>query len=137
MDADIDFLAEHYGENDSLYFDIIGFDPRGVNNTTPQFSCFPSLLSKVNFGLQAEADGILGSSADSLMRNWQRAAALSQSCSEVLLARDDNDATKEARPRIPPRSQLGARQDRILLRRYWLSRCSRQWKRVPCYNGHS
>ncbi|GAM37207.1 hypothetical protein TCE0_022f06931 [Talaromyces pinophilus] len=96
VDADIDFLAEKLGEHDSLYFDIIGFDPRGVNNTTPQFSCFPSLLSKVNFGLQAEADGILGSSADSLMRNWQRAAALSQSCSEVLLARDDNDATGEA-----------------------------------------
>lgn len=96
MDADIDFLAETDEENDSLYFDIIGFDPRGVNNTTPQFSCFPNLLAKVNFGLQAEADGLLGSSTDSLMRNWQRAAALSQSCSEVLLARGDNNATGEA-----------------------------------------
>uniref|UniRef100_A0A093W186 Putative hydrolase n=2 Tax=Talaromyces marneffei PM1 TaxID=1077442 RepID=A0A093W186_TALMA len=95
VDADIDFLTESHKHNDSFYFDIIGFDPRGVNNTTPQFSCFPSLLSKVNFGLQAEADGILGSSADSLMRNWQRRAALSQSCSEVLLARDGNDSTGE------------------------------------------
>lgn len=96
MDADIDLLQEKNEEHKSLFFDVIGFDPRGVNNTTPQFSCFPSLLAKVNFGLQAEADGILGSSNDSLIRNWQRAAALSQSCSEVLLMRDDNDDTGEA-----------------------------------------
>ncbi|KAL4885726.1 TAP-like protein-domain-containing protein [Aspergillus karnatakaensis] len=67
-----------------LYFDIIGFDPRGVNNTTPGFSCFPSLFSQRNWELQAEADGILGSSTDSLMRNWQRAVALNTGCSQAL-----------------------------------------------------
>ncbi|KAF4181789.1 hypothetical protein CNMCM8927_002666 [Aspergillus lentulus] len=66
------------------YFDIIGFDPRGVNNTTPGFSCFPNLFSQRNWELQAEADGMLGSSHDSLMRNWQRALALGAACSEAL-----------------------------------------------------
>ncbi|KAL4784990.1 TAP-like protein-domain-containing protein [Aspergillus varians] len=67
--------------SEDLYFDIIGFDPRGVNNTTPGFSCFPNLFSQKNWELQAEADGMLGSSADSFMRNWQRAIALNTGCS--------------------------------------------------------
>lgn len=90
VDADIDPSTADGINTSSLYFDIIGFDPRGVNNTTPQFSCFPSLSSQRNFELQAEADGMLGSSADSLMRNWQRTIALSQSCAEQLLLRDDD-----------------------------------------------
>jgi pimeloyl-ACP methyl ester carboxylesterase len=89
VDADIDPSTAEEGDTSSLYFDIIGFDPRAVNNTTPQFSCFPSLSSQINFELQAEAEGMLGSSPDSLMRNWQRTFALSQSCSEQLLARED------------------------------------------------
>ncbi|PKX89341.1 putative proteinase [Aspergillus novofumigatus IBT 16806] len=66
------------------YFDIIGFDPRGVNNTTPGFNCFPDSFSQRNWELQVEADGMLGSSDDSLMRNWQRALALGAACSDAL-----------------------------------------------------
>ncbi|KAG2019048.1 hypothetical protein GB937_005338 [Aspergillus fischeri] len=66
------------------YFDIIGFDPRGVNNTTPGFSCFPDSFSQRNWELQVEADGMLGSSNDSLMRNWQRALTLGGACSKAL-----------------------------------------------------
>ncbi|KAL4804715.1 TAP-like protein-domain-containing protein [Aspergillus unguis] len=68
-------------ESAGLYYDIIGFDPRGVNNTTPGFSCFPNLFAQKNWELQAEADGMLGSSVDSFMRNWQRALALNAACS--------------------------------------------------------
>ncbi|KAL3448127.1 TAP-like protein-domain-containing protein [Aspergillus insuetus] len=71
-------------ESEHRYFDIIGFDPRGVNNTTPGFSCFPSLFSQKNWELQAEADGMLGSSVDSFMRNWQRAIALNTGCSQAI-----------------------------------------------------
>ncbi|KAL5342130.1 TAP-like protein-domain-containing protein [Aspergillus crustosus] len=71
-------------KSEDRYFDIIGFDPRGVNNTTPGFSCFPNLFSQRNWELQAEADGILGSSADSFMRNWQRAIALNTGCSQAI-----------------------------------------------------
>lgn len=63
------------------YFDLIGFDPRGVNNTTPGFSCFPDLSSQVAWELQMEADGMLGSSESSFMRHWQRAQALNSGCS--------------------------------------------------------
>ncbi|KAL2857267.1 TAP-like protein-domain-containing protein [Aspergillus pseudoustus] len=66
------------------FFDIISFDPRGVNNTTPNFSCFPNLFSQKNWELQAEADGMLGSSAESFMRNWQRAIALNTGCSQAI-----------------------------------------------------
>ncbi|KAL2816499.1 TAP-like protein-domain-containing protein [Aspergillus granulosus] len=66
------------------FFDIISFDPRGVNNTTPGFSCFPNLYSQKNWELQVEADGMLGSSADSFMRNWQRAIALNTGCSKAI-----------------------------------------------------
>ncbi|PWY86662.1 proteinase [Aspergillus heteromorphus CBS 117.55] len=66
------------------YFDIIGFDPRGVNNTTPGFSCFPNLFSQRNWELQAAAEGILGSSEDAFRRNWDRAIALNTGCSTNL-----------------------------------------------------
>ncbi|KAL4963978.1 putative proteinase [Aspergillus stella-maris] len=78
------------------YYDIIGFDPRSVGSTTPGFSCFPDLFSQQNWELQAEADGMLGSSADSLMRNWQRALALNTGCSRaVLTPLEDGDALGE------------------------------------------
>lgn len=66
------------------YFDIIGFDPRGVNNTTPGFSCFPTVSAQKTWELQAEAEGMLGSSATSFPRRWQRAMALNPGCSEAL-----------------------------------------------------
>ena len=67
------------------YFDIIGFDPRGVNNTTPGFSCFPSIAAQKTWELQDEAEGMLGSSPTSFSRKWQRALALNPGCSEALL----------------------------------------------------
>ena len=63
---------------------MIGFDPRGVNNTTPGFSCFPNTFAQRNWELQAEADGMLGSSRDSLKRNWQRTRALNVGCARSL-----------------------------------------------------
>ena len=73
------------------YFDVIGFDPRGVNNTTPGVSCFPDIYSRRNWDLQAEAEGMLGSSSDSLVRSWARAQALSESCSDMLLKAEDGE----------------------------------------------
>ncbi|KAL1970730.1 hypothetical protein VTN77DRAFT_4374 [Rasamsonia byssochlamydoides] len=87
--ADSEVDPEETFDEKSKYFDIIGFDPRGVNNTTPRFSCFPDMFSRRNWELQQEADGMLGSSEDSLMRNWQRNRALAEGCSEQISAKID------------------------------------------------
>ncbi|KAJ6156529.1 hypothetical protein N7497_005414 [Penicillium chrysogenum] len=63
------------------YFDIIGFDPRGVGSTTPPVMCFPDPVSQRNWELQVSAEGMLGSGPDSLQRNWQRTEALNSGCS--------------------------------------------------------
>ncbi len=72
------------------YFDIIGFDPRGVNHSTPTVSCFPDNVSRLRWNLQLEAEGILGSSEMSLRSNWRRARALADGCSRTLSAADSN-----------------------------------------------
>lgn len=73
------------GPND-LYFDVISFDPRGVHHSTPTVACFPDNASRQRWNLQVEAEGILGSSHNSLRSNWRRATALAQGCSEMLLS---------------------------------------------------
>lgn len=87
-DSDTDPASE-FDESASdfpKYYDIIGFDPRGVNNTTPGFSCFPDMFSKRNWELQAQAEGMLGSGPGSFVRSWQRAMALSAGCSQIITA---------------------------------------------------
>ncbi|KAH7141086.1 proteinase [Dactylonectria macrodidyma] len=63
------------------YFDILSFDPRGVNNTTPQLRCFSGafdqqawLLSLPDYGLLWHSESITG-------MEWARATALGASCS--------------------------------------------------------
>ncbi|KAL4894901.1 hypothetical protein BDV59DRAFT_165593 [Aspergillus ambiguus] len=94
-DAEADPAKTH--DPSSRYFDIIGFDPRGVNNTTPGFSCFPDLFSQKAWDLQREADGMLGSSDHSFMRNWQRTVARNIGCSKTLSspANETEDALGE------------------------------------------
>ncbi|KAJ5888611.1 hypothetical protein N7495_008652 [Penicillium taxi] len=68
-------------KKEDKYFDIIGFDPRGVGSTTPAVACFPDPNSQRNWELQVEAEGMLGSRPDSLWRNWQYTQALNSGCS--------------------------------------------------------
>ncbi|CAI7660768.1 unnamed protein product [Penicillium glandicola] len=72
---------ETRAETSNKYFDIIGFDPRGVGSTTPPVMCFPDSISQRNWELQVSAEGMLGSGPDSLQRNWQRTRALNSGCS--------------------------------------------------------
>lgn len=64
------------------YYDIIGMDTRGVNNTTPRYSCFPTAASRDIWGLQSEAQGMIGSSDDAFNSVFERTKALSEGCSK-------------------------------------------------------
>jgi pimeloyl-ACP methyl ester carboxylesterase len=68
------------GDESGLYFDIIGFDPRGINNTVPHGSCFPDDTSREMWLLQKEAQGII--SNETYPYVWGRSQGMSQSCAE-------------------------------------------------------
>jgi pimeloyl-ACP methyl ester carboxylesterase len=74
-------------EDSDKYFDIIGFDPRGINRSTPILSCFQDNFARQVWTLQSEAQGLLGSSEGSLRLGWRRARALADGCS----SRSDSD----------------------------------------------
>jgi pimeloyl-ACP methyl ester carboxylesterase len=61
------------------YFDIIGFDPRGVENSTPSSSCFPDDISMGAWDQQARAQGFPHSN-ESFVASWSRQVSIAQSC---------------------------------------------------------
>lgn len=63
------------------YFDVVSFDPRGVNNTTPPFSCFADSETRRAWKLRSDTEGNLGSSDASFNNLWARAIAFSETCS--------------------------------------------------------
>ncbi|KAL9612082.1 MAG: hypothetical protein Q9167_003304 [Letrouitia subvulpina] len=77
------------------FFDIIGIDSRGLNNSTPCFSCFPTVASKETWNLQSAAEGVLGSSDTTLPNLWARMQALGGGCS-AKAASSENDGDRLA-----------------------------------------
>ena len=71
-------------QTSSKYFDVLGFDVRGVNNTTPHFSCFPNVAARDAWALQAQAEGVLESSDIAFHNIWARTNALSEGCSAMV-----------------------------------------------------
>ncbi|KAJ5109508.1 proteinase [Penicillium angulare] len=65
---------------DAKYFDILSFDPRGINNTTPVFSCFKSPEERKVWQLHTEAEGNIASSDVAFDTLWARSQAFSQTC---------------------------------------------------------
>ncbi|KAF8533063.1 TAP-like protein-domain-containing protein [Trichophaea hybrida] len=64
---------------------VIGFDPRGVNNTTPATTCFPSDTARVLWALRGR---VIGSSAghQDVGIEFARAKSLGSVCEEVINA---------------------------------------------------
>ncbi|KAG9238208.1 TAP-like protein-domain-containing protein [Amylocarpus encephaloides] len=67
-------------EGEGSYFDIISFDPRGINNTTPSFLCHRGALERYVWDAQTQAEGLLASSPMAFQTGWVRAMALARSC---------------------------------------------------------
>lgn len=63
------------------YFDFLSFDPRGINNTTPEFRCFPDAFNKQTWLLRFIDTGLLWDSESVVGLEWARASALGASCS--------------------------------------------------------
>ncbi|KAH6638378.1 TAP-like protein-domain-containing protein [Boeremia exigua] len=75
-------------EDDSRFFDIIGFDPRGIGETTPAATCISDAAAAWSWRLRESEEGILGSSDAALGRLWSMTHALGSSCR---LAMDEED----------------------------------------------
>lgn len=63
---------------DAKYFDIIGFDPRGVNNSTPFVSCFATESEYLSWSLQTQNQ--LGTPEGPYDLLWQQNVALNNEC---------------------------------------------------------
>ncbi|RDH19486.1 hypothetical protein M747DRAFT_323680 [Aspergillus niger ATCC 13496] len=67
----------------SRYFDIVSFDPRGVGNTIPPLTCFPDLLSSYLWNEAVQAHGLVGSSEHAADLLWARMQALATSYAKL------------------------------------------------------
>ncbi|KAI9761942.1 MAG: cytoskeletal protein binding protein [Chaenotheca gracillima] len=90
VDANVSISSSDvpYMGGSAKYFDIIGFDPRGVNNTTPTLSCFPNAFSKQAWAVEQAAEGMIGSSEEAFALRWARAKALFEGCSQATESQD-------------------------------------------------
>ncbi|KAH0421016.1 hypothetical protein CcaCcLH18_13679 [Colletotrichum camelliae] len=68
------------GLSDGKYFDIIGFDARAVNNTTPHLTCFPNKQSELNFLARQPSDFLFGVSDTYVDLAWANYRAFGESC---------------------------------------------------------
>ncbi|KAI8232817.1 putative hydrolase [Colletotrichum sp. SAR 10_86] len=66
--------------SDGKYFDIIGFDARAVNNTTPHLTCFPNKQSELNFSARQPSDFLFGISNTYIDLAWANYRAFGESC---------------------------------------------------------
>jgi pimeloyl-ACP methyl ester carboxylesterase len=82
-------------ENEQVGFqyDVIGFDPRGVNNTTPGISCFPDDGARQFWAVQSQAQGLLSDNR-TFPYVFGRTQALSESCSALVGNEEKHDIGK-------------------------------------------
>ncbi|KAF2261890.1 alpha/beta-hydrolase [Lojkania enalia] len=73
------------------YFDIIGFDPRGIGETEPPSYCLSDGPSSWSWRLRESSEGILGSSDAAMGRLWSMNHAYGTSCKNVSDAEDGPD----------------------------------------------
>lgn len=69
---------------DAQFFDIIGFDPRGIGETEPAARCMSDPAASWSWRLRETEEGILGSSDAVLGRLWSMTHAFGSSCKKAL-----------------------------------------------------
>jgi pimeloyl-ACP methyl ester carboxylesterase len=77
-------------ESEGFQYDVIGFDPRGVNNTTPAISCFPDDGARQFWAVQSQAQGLLSDNR-TFPYVFGRTQALSKSCSSLVGNEEQHD----------------------------------------------
>ena len=87
FDAAYSHNSSSYVSSDinAKYFDIIGFDPRGVKNTTPFLACHSDPGDQVTWSLQGD-QLVLGSPETNTDYIWHRSIAVGRSCSQKKIA---------------------------------------------------
>jgi len=68
------------GNNVARYYDIIGFDPRGIGWTFPNAHCFDSPSERITWNLRVLTEGNLDSSDAALGRLWSMRQAFGSGC---------------------------------------------------------
>lgn len=67
-------------QTEGKYYDILGFDPRGIGWTEPAARCMPDSPSAWSWRLRQGTEGMLGSSDAALGRLWAMTHAYGTSC---------------------------------------------------------
>ncbi|KAF2223530.1 proteinase [Elsinoe ampelina] len=80
MQALVDATADETTSGAHKYFDIIGFDPRGVRQTSPRLICFPDYHARRIWEVQSEAEGTVAASDVATAVKKARWSAMSKSC---------------------------------------------------------
>jgi len=88
----VDSPSDPKMSNSGKYFDIIGFDPRGINNTTPTTSCFPDDTSRILWQLLRHTEGIVSNTTFPYV--WSRIESFSEGCSKRMNDPEDYSVGK-------------------------------------------
>lgn len=78
-------------KDDARFFDIIGFDPRGIGETKPAATCISDSAAAWSWRLRESEAGILGSSDAALGRLWSMTHAFGSSCKIAMDKTDGPD----------------------------------------------
>jgi pimeloyl-ACP methyl ester carboxylesterase len=81
--VDSDVHPDNHNSTDARYYDIIGFDPRGVGETRPAVWCMDDAAAW-SWNLRESEEGILGSSDAALGRLWAMTHAWGESCKQAI-----------------------------------------------------
>lgn len=67
------------------YFELVSWDPRGVENTTPLPNCFDSQLTRTAYWIKQMAVGFFDESDQALYTRWASARSFGQACNGTIL----------------------------------------------------